>query len=139
VLLAWGITFAVAFSEIIPIPHTMQPYFVSLMVVLASITTALALGLKNILLAVLLALPGGLFIFYTLILLGGSFLKFLDVRLVEASMLFFLFSAVAGPLLIPRCKDENLRSKIYQGALLLMVLLTATTYLLLYLDMLPPK
>jgi len=150
VLLAWGITFAVGIlgefvwnwvvtkeAILTLFPYATTPYFVSLMIVLASISTALALGLKNLLLAILLALPCGVFMFAVLLVLPYNYGVLLDAKPVEMSLLFFLFSVIGGPLLIPRCKDDNLRNKIYQGALLLIVLLTATTFLLLYLDMLP--
>lgn len=110
----------------------MLPYFVSLVVILASIATALALGLKKIWLAFLLALPGGLFMFLALAALVFHG-KFVDVRPIEASMLGFLFVAIGGPFLIRSLKDDRIRSKIYLGALLLMVLLVATSFLCFFL------
>ena len=143
VLLAWSITITVyvlgeggwqsnwigASGKIITIPYAMRAYFVSLVVILASIATALALGLKNFLPALLLALPGGLFMFFALAVMV-FFAKFIDERPIEASMLFFLFMATCGPVLIRSFKDERIRRKIYLGALLLMVLLAATAFLL---------
>lgn len=141
VLLAWSITFTaflfggwlvdnwVGASGKIIIPYfeltiTIQVYFVSLVVILSSIATSLALGLKNFLPALLLALPGGLFMFYALVTMVFH-AKFIDERPIEASMLFFLFFAACGPLLIRSFKDERIRRKIYLGALLLMMLLAA--------------
>jgi len=69
----------------------MLPYYLSLVVVLASITTTtLALGVKNFLLALLLSSPSGLFMllaFVALFIHG----KWIDVRPIATSMLFFLY------------------------------------------------
>ena len=145
VLLAWGITSTafllvywlvgrVGAHEKITIPYfeltlNTLSYFVSLVVILASIATALALGMKEIWLAVGLALPGGLFMWLALAAVAFSG-KFFDARPIFASMWFFPFCAICGPLLIRLIKDEREQHKIYQGALLLMVLLTATAFLL---------
>jgi peptidoglycan/LPS O-acetylase OafA/YrhL len=96
-----------------------QAYLVSIVLVLASIATSLALGVKNF----LIALPSGLFLFYALAVMGFS-AKFIDERPIYASMLFFLIFATGVPLLIRSCKDEERKQKIYQGALLLMLLMS---------------
>jgi len=88
---------------------------------LASTATALALGLKN----VFLALPGLLFPPFAIVMAGLS-VKYSDARPMYVSLLFFLFMATCVPLLIRSCRDEKKRHKMYQGALLLMVLLVAT-------------
>lgn len=154
VLLAWGITFTmfllgrwlvggnwVGASGKILIPYfnisiAVQAYFVSIVVVLAAIATSLALGVKNFLIALLLALPGGLFLFYALAVMVFS-AKFIDERPIYASMMFFLIFATGAPLLIRSHKDEERKQKIYQGALLLMLLvlfLAATVYSLFRVD-----
>jgi len=150
VLSAWSITFTmfllghwlvggnwVGASGKILVPYfdltiAVQAYLVSIVLVLASIATSLALGVKNFLIALLLALPGGLFLFYALAVMGFS-AKFIDERPIYASMLFFLIFATGVPLLIRSYKDEERKQKIYQGALLLMLLmsfLAATVYFL---------
>jgi hypothetical protein len=146
VLAAWSITITVFLSagwlvgnwtgagEKITIPYfeltiAIQAYFVSLVVILASIATALALGLKKLLPAFLLALPGGLFMWFALAVAVFSG-KFIDERHIIASVLFFPFCATGGSLLIRSRKDEGIRRKIYLGALLLMALLTASAFLL---------
>ncbi|MBS3982865.1 MAG: hypothetical protein KGZ41_03615 [Dethiobacter sp.] len=150
VLLAWSITFTmfllghwhvggnwVGASGKILIPYfdltiAVQAYLVSIVLVLAAIATSLALGVKNLLTALLLALPSGLFLFYALAVMGFS-AKFIDERPFYASMLFFLIFATGVPLLIRSYKDEKRKQKIYQGALLLMLLmslLAATVYFL---------
>ena len=148
VLLAWSMTIIVSVlcvlgaggwhGERITIPYAVQAYFVSLMVILASIASALALGLnalglKNFLIALLLALPGGLFMYLAL---GEMFVYaiFVNETPVQASMLFFFFMVTGGPSWIRSFKDEETRRKIYRGALLLMVplvLLAAIAFLLL--------
>jgi hypothetical protein len=138
--LAWGITVTMFFlgtlfvggnwvgaSGKILIPYfdltiAVQAYFMSIVVVLASIATSLALGVKNLLTALLLASPGGLFLFLALAVMVFS-AKFIDERPITASMLFFLISAIGAPLLFRLCKEEKKRQKIYQGALLLMIFL----------------
>ena len=135
VLLAWSITITVFVLAVYVLGavgrEIIRVYIVSLVVISASIATALALGLKNFSLALLLALPGGFFMFFALMAVTFSIHKFVDVRPVGASMLFFLFMATCGPLLIRSFKDEETRRKIYRGALLLMVplaLLAATAF-----------
>jgi len=137
--LAWGITVTMFFlgtlfvggnwAGRISIPYfdltiAVEAYFTSIVVVLASIATSLALGVKNYLIALLLASPGGLFLFFALAVMVFSG-KFIDERPIEASMLFFLMSAIGAPLLIRSCKEERKRLKIYQGALLFMLFLAA--------------
>jgi len=87
----------------------------------ATTAVALALGLKNILLAVpiLLFLPIAFFV-------AAFSAQYSDARPMYLSLLFFLFFATCVPLLIRAYKNEKKRHKIYQAALLLMVLLAST-------------
>lgn len=135
VIFAWGITFIIFFSwhwfggnnfimGLIPyLEFTIraQTVFWWLFTFLASTATALALGLKSI----FLALPGFLFPPLVILILVVSG-KFIDARPLYASLLFFLFFSTCGPLLIRSYKDEKKRHKIYQGALLVMLLLAVT-------------
>jgi len=92
-----------------------------------SIATALALGLKNF----LLALPGCLFPFFVMgyIILA---VKFVDMRPVILGLLFFLFFSTCGALLIRACRDEIKSLKIYQGSLLGVLLFMGTSLLLFF-------
>ena len=82
---------------------------------LATTTAALALGLKNI----FLALPIAFFV-------AAFSAQYSDARPMYLSLLFFLFFATCVPLLIRSYKNEKKRQRIYQGALLLMVLSAST-------------
>ncbi|MBS4009107.1 MAG: hypothetical protein KGZ45_11895 [Clostridium sp.] len=88
---------------------------------LATTAAALALGLKNIFLAlpILLFLPIAFFV-------AAFSAQYSDARPMYLSLLFFLFFATCVPLLIRAYKNEKERQKIYQGALLLMVLSAST-------------
>jgi hypothetical protein len=92
-----------------------------------SIATALALGLKNL----LLALPGCLFPFFVVvnILVAG---KFADIRPYILSLLFFLFFSTCGALLIRAYRDGIKSLKIYRGSLLGVLLFMGTSLLLFF-------
>lgn len=134
VLLAWGITFAVLLLSHWRVGGVWSEpgatYLAGLVVTLAAVATALALGLRNLFLGLLLALPGGLLMWLALALVAFS--KFIDGRPIYASMLFFLFCAICGPLLIRSFRDEEIRRKIYVRALLFMVLVAAAGILLVF-------
>ena len=103
------------------------PITLSSITISVSIATALALGLKNL----LLALPGCLFPFFVMgyIILAG---KFVDMRPVILGLLFFLFFLTCGALLIRACRDEIKSLKIYQGSLLGVLLFMGTSLLLFF-------
>jgi len=88
---------------------------------LASTAAALAFGLKNI----FLALPSLLFLPIAFFVAAFS-AQYSDARPMYLSLLFFLFFVTCVPLLIRAYKNEMKRQKIYQGALLLMVLSAST-------------
>ncbi|MBT9167140.1 MAG: hypothetical protein DDT19_00464 [Syntrophomonadaceae bacterium] len=87
----------------------------------AATALALALGLKN----AFLALPGLLWPPFSFLSVAFA-CKFSDSGPMYLSLLFFLFFATYVPLLIRSYKDERRQQKIYQGALLLMILSAAT-------------
>jgi len=103
------------------------PLTLSSITLSVSIATALALGLKNL----ILALPGCLFPFFVMsyIILAG---KFADKRPIMLGLLFFLFFSTCGALLIQAYRDETKSLKIYQGSLLGVLLFMGASLLLFF-------
>ncbi len=120
VLFAWGLVFVVSLLALLngwSFVLAAYPFrWWLLFTFFVATATALALGLKNI----FLTLPGFLFPLFAVVM-AFAIGKFGDMRPLLLSVLFFLFFTTCGPLLIRSFKDEKMRDKVYQGALLIMV------------------
>lgn len=130
VLLSWGIIALVLLLQWLWVTGGYSPKRVEwlwLIPLSVSIATALALGLKNL----LLTLPGCLFPFFVMgyVVFAG---KFVDMRPPILGLLFFLFFSTCGALLIRAYRDEIKSLKIYQWSLLGVLLFMGTSLLLFF-------